>query len=224
MFNNRDFWNETKSSFRLMMKRPAFILVPITPAVIFSLILYLSRVRRFSWISSYFQTLPLTALGILGIFVGFLSLSFLIALVWDYQYRGVIDFRRAYRIIISRISDVSIVSLALGFLVGFFSIWFVFPGFFLAFLLLFSLPAIVIGGDDPFSAVKTSFRMVYENLAEVFAFFILSLSLCILGYLLSWLIGFIPLIGIFINIILIAFIMTYLSILITRFYLTLTRY
>jgi len=224
MFDNRGFWNEAKGSFRLLLQRPAFVLISFAPALVFSLILFLSQVRRLVWVSSYFQTLPISGLGILGMVAFFLSMSILVALVWDYQYRGVIDFRRGYRIIQSRFSDIGIASLALGFLIGFFSIWFVFPGFFLAFLLLFSLPAIVIGGDDPFSAVKTSFRMVYENLAEVFAFFILSLSLLIAGYLVTWIVGFLPLIGFFINIFFIAFLLTYLSILMTRFYLSLSRY
>lgn len=66
--------------------------------------------------------------------------------------------------------------------------------------------------------------MVYENLAEVFAFFILSLSLLIIGYLLTWLIRLIPIVGIFINILFIAFLLAYIGILLTRFYLSLTRY
>jgi len=66
--------------------------------------------------------------------------------------------------------------------------------------------------------------MVYENLAEVFAFFILSLSLLVIGYLLTWLIRFIPLVGIFINIVFIAYLLAYIGILLTRFYLNLARY
>jgi len=224
MINSREFWNEAKGSFRLLIKRPTFILITAVPALIFSLILFLTPGRRLVWISSYFQNFLLAGLGIAGIFTVFLSLSFLIALVWDYQYRNVVDFRRVYRIIQSRLSDVLVTCLGLGLLIGFFSIWFVFAGFFLAFLLIFCLPAIVIRGDDPFSSIKTSFQMVYENLAEVFAFFILSLSLLVIGYLLTWLIRFIPLVGIFINIVFIAYLLAYIGILLTRFYLNLARY
>jgi len=224
MINSREFWNEAKGSFRLLISRPVFVLPTIGPALIFSLILFLSSGRRLVWISSYFQSFTLAGLGIVGMFSVFLGMCFLIALVWDYQYRNRVDFRRVYRIIQSRYSDVLLACLGLGLLIGFFSIWFVFAGFFLAFLLIFCLPAIVISGDDPFSAIKTSFRMVYENLAEVFAFFILSLSLLIIGYLLTWLIRLIPIVGIFINILFIAFLLAYIGILLTRFYLSLTRY
>ncbi|NLJ48487.1 MAG: hypothetical protein GX428_02725 [Candidatus Atribacteria bacterium] len=222
--NSREFWNEAKDSFRLLIRRPSFILTTAVPALIFSLILSLTPVRRLVWISSYFQSFTLAGLGLAGMFTMFLGMCFLIALVWDYQYRSIIDFRRVYRIIQSRYSDVLFACLGLGLLIGFFSVWFVFAGFFLAFLLIFCLPAIVIRGDDPFSAIKTSFHMVYDNLAEVFAFFILALALFVIGYVLVWLIRFIPLVGIFINIIFIASLLAYVGTLLTRFYLRLTRY
>lgn len=224
MINSREFWNEAKGGFRLLLSRPVFILTTVAPALIFSLILFLTPGRRLVWISSYFQSFTLVGLGIAGIFIVFLGMSFLIALVWDYQYRNLVDFRRAYRIIQSRFMDVLFACLGLGLLIGFFSVWLVFAGFFLAFLLIFCLPAIVISGDDPFSAIKTSFRIVYENLTEVFAFFILALILFVIGYVLVWLIQFIPLIGIFINIVFLAYLLAYFGILLTRFYLNLTRY
>jgi hypothetical protein len=141
MINSREFWNEAKSSFRLLISRPSFILTTAAPALIFSLILYMTPGRRLVWISSYLQSFTLAGLGIAGMFTVFLGMSFLIALVWDYQYRNLIDFRRVYRIIQSRFSDVLLACLGLGLLIGFFSVWFVFAGFFLAFLLIFCLPA-----------------------------------------------------------------------------------
>ena len=66
--------------------------------------------------------------------------------------------------------------------------------------------------------------MVYENLAEVFAFFILALALLVIGYFLVWLIRFIPLVGFLIDIVFITYLLAYIGILLTRFYLSLTRY
>lgn len=43
MINSREFWNEAKSSFRLLISRPSFILTTAAPALIFSLILYMTR-------------------------------------------------------------------------------------------------------------------------------------------------------------------------------------
>ncbi|MEI6156805.1 MAG: hypothetical protein WCP87_00395 [Atribacterota bacterium] len=224
MINSRQYWNEMRDSGRLILRRPEFLLLPLVPGVLGALIFFLSHNRRLTWVSSYFQSVPLTILSLLALFSSFLCLCFMIALIWDFQYRDTIDFRRAWKMISGRFTEILIASAALGLLIGVFSVWFVFPGFFLAYLLLFSFPALVVEGDDPFSAVKTSFRMVMENSAEVFAFLIVAVCIFLIGYLLIWILSLIPFAGFFLDILVGSLIITYLSLLLTRFYLTLSRY
>jgi hypothetical protein len=161
---------------------------------------------------------------ILGVFLGFIALSFIVAIAWDYRYRDTVDLLRAWRIIQKRLPDIVMVSLIMGFLEGFFTIWFVFLGFLLAFLLLFVIPLTVVDGDNPFSAIRNSFHLVSENLGECFTFFILLLFFFLIGYLLFWLLGFLGIVGLILNTIIGGILLSYVSLLLSSFYFSLTRF
>lgn len=219
-----DFWFEIKHAWYFLVRYPQTILIPLIPALLFSLANFLTGRGRLTWITSLLQSGLSTILLLVGAVLAFLSLAFLIALIWDYQHRSTVDFSYSWQIITGRWRDVLIVSLIVGFLIAFFSLWFIFPGLFLAFLLMFTLPATVIEGYDPFASISTSFRLAVENVGECFTFFIICLFFLLIGYLIVWLLGFIPIVGIILNIIFLAGLITYLSALLTRFYLSLTRY
>ena len=105
------------------------------------------------------------------------------------------------------------VSLIMGFIEGFFAIWFMFLGLVFAFLLLFTIPLTVVEGDNPFSAIRNSFHLVSENLGECFTFFIIALFFLLIGYLLFWLLGFLGIAGLILNTVVGALILAYASLL-----------
>lgn len=221
---NFDFWFEIKHAWYFLVRYPRAILIPLLPALLFALANFLSGRGQLGWVASFLRSGFSAILLLIGAVVAFLSLAFLIALIWDYQHRGTIDFSYSWRIITGRWQDVLIVSLIVGFLVAFFSLWFIFPGLLLAFLLMFALPATVIEGYDPFASISSSFRLAVENVGECFTFFIICLFFLLIGYLVVWLLSFIPVAGVILNTIFLAGLITYLSALLTRFYLSLTRY
>ena len=170
-----DFWRELKKNWNLIIRYPQIILVTLIPSLLIATSNYLTWQGSLTWVSVFFQEAGSAILLILGVFLSFIALSLVIAIAWDYRYRDVIDLRRAWRIVQKRLPDIVMVSLIMGFIEGFFAIWFMFLGLVFAFLLLFTIPLTVVEGDNPFSAIRNSFHLVSENLGECFTFFIIAL-------------------------------------------------
>ncbi|MDI3542622.1 MAG: hypothetical protein PWP57_225 [Candidatus Atribacteria bacterium] len=219
-----DFWRELKKNWNLIFSYPQILLVALVPSLAIATSNYLAWQGRLAWVSVFFRGVGSAILLILGVFLGFIALSFIVAIAWDYRYRDTVDLLRAWRIIQKRLPDIVMVSLIMGFLEGFFTIWFVFLGFLLAFLLLFVIPLTVVDGDNPFSAIRNSFHLVSENLGECFTFFILLLFFFLIGYLLFWLLGFLGIVGLILNTIIGGILLSYVSLLLSSFYFSLTRF
>ena len=219
-----DFWRELKKNWNLIIRYPQIILVTLIPSLLIATSNYLTRQGSLTWVSVFFQEAGSAILLILGVFLSFIALSLVIAIAWDYRYRDVIDLRRAWRIVQKRLPDIVMVSLIMGFIEGFFAIWFMFLGLVFAFLLLFTIPLTVVEGDNPFSAIRNSFHLVSENLGECFTFFIIALFFLLIGYLLFWLLGFLGIAGLILNTVVGALILAYASLLLSSFYFSLTRF
>jgi len=219
-----DFWRELKKNWNLIVHYPQILLITIIPSLAIATSNYLTWQGRLAWVSVFLQGIGSAILLILGVFLGFIALSFIVAIAWDYRYRDIVDLHRAWRIIQKRLPDIAMVSLIMGFLEAFFAIWFVFLGFLLAFLLLFVIPLTVVEGDNPFSAIRNSFHLVSENLGECFTFFILLLFFFLIGYLLLWLLGFLGIVGLILNTIIGGILLSYVSLLLSSFYFSLTRF
>ena len=219
-----DFWRELKKNWNLIIRYPQIILVTLIPSLLIATSYYLTRQGSLTWVSVFFQEAGSAILLILGVFLSFIALSLVIAIAWDYRYRDVIDLRRAWRIVQKRLPDIVMVSLIMGFIEGFFAIWFMFLGLVFAFLLLFTIPLTVVEGDNPFSAIRNSFHLVSENLGECFTFFIIALFFLLIGYLLFWLLGFLGIAGLILNTVVGALILAYASLLLSSFYFSLTRF
>lgn len=219
-----DFWRELKKNWNLIIRYPQIILVTLIPSLLIATSNYLTWQGSLTWVSAFFQEAGSAILLILGVFLSFIALSLVIAIAWDYRYRDVIDLRRAWRIVQKRLPDIVMVSLIMGFIEGFFAIWFMFLGLVFAFLLLFTIPLTVVEGDNPFSAIRNSFHLVSENLGECFTFFIIALFFLLIGYLLFWLLGFLGIAGLILNTVVGALILAYASLLLSSFYFSLTRF
>ena len=219
-----DFWRELKKNWNLIIRYPQIILVTLIPSLLIATSNYLTWQGSLTWVSVFFQEAGSAVLLILGVFLSFIALSLVIAIAWDYRYRDVIDLRRAWRIVQKRLPDIVMVSLIMGFIEGFFAIWFMFLGLVFAFLLLFTIPLTVVEGDNPFSAIRNSFHLVSENLGECFTFFIIALFFLLIGYLLFWLLGFLGIVGLILNTVVGALILAYASLLLSSFYFSLTRF
>lgn len=219
-----DFWRELKKNWNLIIRYPQILLVTLIPSLAIAASNYLTWQGRLAWVSIFFREAGSAILLIVGVFLSFIALSLITAIAWDYRYRDVIDLRRAWRIVQKRLPDIVMVSLIMGFLEGFFAIWFVFLGLVFAFLLLFTIPLTVVEGDNPFSAIRNSFHLVSENLGECFTFFIIALFFLLIGYLLFWLLGFLGIVGLILNTVVGGLILAYISLLLSSFYFSLTRF
>ncbi len=219
-----DLWREMRKSVDLLMRYPQIILAAFPSAFLVSVANFLVWDRRFSRITFFFQWGTSILLVLCGFFLALLTLGFITFLFWDFEVRGEIRFRRSLRMFSRRFYEIFFAALIVGFLVGFFSFWFFLPGLVFGFLLMFTIPAVVVEGDDPFGAIRRSFHLVIENLGECFTFTVLALFLLVIGYLLFWIFGFASLVGIAINTILGGAILAYLSVLLSRFYLGLSRF
>ncbi len=223
MIGSVNFWHELRWSGEYVARNPELIVPTLPSAFLIAVANHLVWRRSLSWITAFFQWGVSVIVVILGILLGFLALGLVIALVWDGQYRERVHFQRAWRIFSLRFADILIVALMVGFLVSFFSVFFVFPGLVFGFLLMFTLPIVIIEEEDAFSAIRRSFQLSLENLGESFTFLVVVLFLGVMGYLLFWLFGFVPYAGVVINTFLGGVILTYTFTFLTRFYLALAR-
>lgn len=219
-----DLWREMRKSVDLLAQYPQIILAAFPSAFLVSTANFLVWDRRFSRITFLFQWGTSILLVLCGFFLALLALGFITFLFWDFEVRGEIRFQRAFSMFSRRFYEIFFAALIVGFLVGFFSFWFFLPGLVFGFLLMFTIPAVVVEGDDPFGAIRRSFHLVIENLGECFTFTVLALFFLVVGYLLFWIFGFASLVGIAINTVLGGTILAYLSVLLSRFYLGLSRF
>jgi len=219
-----NFWHELQWSLQFLSRNPGTILPALPPAFLMAVANHFVWKRSLTWITAFFQWGVSVVFVILGILLGFLALGFIVVMTWDAEHRERVNFGRAWRIGAPRFFEIFIASLIVGFLVSFFSVFFVFPGLLLGFLLMFVLPVVVIEREDPFSAIRHSFQLSLENLGECFTFLVIVLFLGVVGYLLFWLLGFVPLVGIAANTVIGSVLLSYVSVFLTRFYLSLTRF
>ncbi|MDI3524806.1 hypothetical protein QBE54_03765 [Thermatribacter velox] len=222
---NFDFWTETKRSARFVAKNPTLWIVSLLPALPFVAASLVAARGSVGW---WFFGLYRLGLGfglfLLGSVLSILVAALIMIAAWDYSYRSIVDLWRAFRMIGDRFLEILITALIISFVVGFFSVFFIFPGLFFAFLLLFVLPEVIIDGRDPFSALQASFHLVLEHLGECFAFFVGLLFFALVGLLLGWVFSFVPIAGVILGVLIIAALLPFLTTLLTRFYLSLTRY
>jgi len=219
-----NFRVELRNTFRFLGRHPQLILPALGPGFLIAMAIQLSWTGRFFWISRLLQRGISIALFLGGVFTALLVMGLIVAIVWDYQYRGGMNWRRGIALLSRNISHVALVTGVLTLLVGFFSLWFIFTGFLFGFLLMFTIPSVVVDGDDPFTGIKSSFQMAMENLAENFVFGIVAVVILLAGYLLTLVFGFVPVIGFILSTILLSVIIACLSLLLGRYYLSLTRY
>lgn len=219
-----DLWREMRKSLDFLTRYPHILLATLPPAFLVSVANFLVWDRSFSRTPLLFQWGRSVLLVLCGFFLALLASGFITFLLWDLEVRGELRFQRALSMFSRRFQEVFFAALLVSFLVGFFSFWFFFPGLVFGFLLMFTIPAVVVEGEDPFSAIRRSFHLVIENLGECFTFTVLALFLLVVGYLLFWVFGFASFAGIVINTFLGGGILAYLLVFLSRFYLGLSRF
>lgn len=219
-----DLWREMRKSLDALLRYPQMILIALPSAFLVSTANFLVWDRKFSRITLFFQWGISILLVLLGLFLALLAVGFITLLFWSSETRGEASLYRTFRAFSRRFSEILFASLIVGFLVGFFSFWFFLPGLLFGFLLMFTIPAVIIEGDDPFSGIRRSFQLVMENLGECFTFTVVALFFLVVGYLLFWVFGFASFLGIALNTILGGIILAYLSVLLSRLYFGLSRF
>jgi hypothetical protein len=219
-----DLWREMRKSFDFLARYPQTILCALPSAFLASVASFLVWDRGLSRIVLLFQWGAGIFFVLCALFLALLALGFVTFLLWDFEVRGEVSFRRAFSMFSRRFPEVFFAALVVGFLVGFFSFWFFFPGLVFGFLLMFTIPAVVVEGDDPFSGIRRSFQLAVENLGECFTFTVVALFFLVVGYLFFWVFGFLSLAGVAINTLLGGGILAYLSVFLSRLYLGLSRF
>ncbi len=220
-----DFWSETKDSAHFVARNPALWLISLLPALPFvAASFFATRGGAGWWFFGFYRLGFGFGLFLLGGVLSILVAALIMVAAWDYSYRSIVDLWRALRMVSDHFLEIFVTALIISFVVGFFSVLFIFPGLFFAFLLLFVLPEVIINGRDPFSALQASFHLVLEHLGECFAFFVGLLFFALVGLLLGWVFSFIPVAGVILGALIIAVLLPFLTTLLTRFYLSLTRY
>ncbi|MGQ9474413.1 MAG: hypothetical protein ACUVRN_10285 [Candidatus Caldatribacteriaceae bacterium] len=219
-----NFWYELRESLDFCFQNPVVVLPALPSAFFVALANHFVWRRSLSWVTAFFQWGISVVLVIFGILLGFIALSFIVSMTWDAERRNKVYWNQAWYVFSSRFPEILVASLIVGFLVSFFSIFFVFPGLIFGFLLMFVLPSIIVEREDPFSAIRRSFQLSLENLGECFTFLVVVLFFGVVGYLLFSLFGCVPLVGVILNTIVGGFLIAYIAVFLTRFYLNLTRF
>ncbi|MCX7730880.1 MAG: hypothetical protein N2205_06660, partial [Candidatus Caldatribacterium sp.] len=138
-----DLWREMRKSLDFLARYPQTILATLLPAFLVSVANFLVWDRRFSRITLLFQWGTGILLVLCGFFLALLALGLITFLLWDFEIRGEARLQRAFSMFSRRFHEVAFAALVVGFLVGFFSFWFFFPGLVFGFLLMFTIPAAV---------------------------------------------------------------------------------
>jgi hypothetical protein len=91
------------------------------------------------------------------------------------------------------------------------------------FLLIYGLPALIAGGMDALDAMGESADVARDNVGATFILILALIGVSIVSQILGSILGFIPIVGLLIGVLLQALSTTYMALVTTRFYMGLSR-
>lgn len=130
---------------------------------------------------------------------------------------GVSDLSGGFARAMGKLGDLVVAGLVLC-IIAIAIIWTFIGPLALFFLMLYVLPAIVIGGESAFQAMGTSWNMATKNAGPTFAAFIGIVLVSVVGAIINSILGHVPILGWIIALVVNALTGAYAALVIVRFY------
>jgi hypothetical protein len=130
---------------------------------------------------------------------------------------GTADVGGGFSRALAKLGDLVVLAIALGFMcivIGWTGIGLIAIGF----LMLYTLPAVIVGGESAFQAIGTSWNMATKNAGPTFAAFIGIILVYFVGLIVNMIIGHIPILGWIAQLVINALLSVYVSLVTVRFY------
>jgi hypothetical protein len=224
-----------KESFGVSKKNP-LIFVPMLVAAVFSVVLSLIVVGSALPMASQFageqmaenpeQAMAGLGAAMGGVFivsilsgiVGLLAHGMTVAMA-DITFKGeTATLGSGWSRLVARLVPMIIASILVGIIVSIGMMLLVLPGLILAFLLMFTLVAVMVDDAGAFQALGRSFQTVTKNFKATFVVFLVLIALGLITGLVSFILGLIPILGVVLTMIVSALYTGYITIFIVRAY------
>jgi hypothetical protein len=125
--------------------------------------------------------------------------------------------------VMGRATDVILASFLVTLIVGIGMILLVIPGVIAAFLLLFTLPAVLLDAQGAVDGLKRSVAVVKANVGPVLGFLIGAILVAVGGAIVGWIIGHVPVLGALAMAVVNGALISYLTVVGVRLYQALPR-
>jgi len=155
--------------------------------------------------------------GLVAIIISLIANGAAVAASETAWQSGAADISGGFNRALSRLADLIIVAVVLG-IIWLAIFWTVIGGLALFFLMLYVIPAIVIGGESAFQAISTSWNMSTKNAGPTFMALIGIVVVCIAVAIVNAILGHIPILGWIIAIVLNAMLSAFAAVVVVRFY------
>ncbi|HEY7994279.1 MAG TPA: hypothetical protein VID24_08720 [Candidatus Eremiobacteraceae bacterium] len=202
---------ELQSAFTVLFKNYALAVIPLVALIIcFALFAIVAIVVGGSALLASFGTLqnnPTALWTILAASLPFFGIAglvaFVIALIADGATvaaaesawsTGVADISGGFSRAMSKLGDLVVAAIVLLIICAVLAITFVGP-LILLFLMLYVLPAIVVGGESAFQAMGTSWNLATKNFGATFAAFIGIVLVAVVAMVVNAVLHYIPVLG-----------------------------
>lgn len=157
----------------------------------------------------------------LGVFVAciiqFIALGATAAASESAWQTGTADVAGGVARALSKVGDLILYGIVFGVVMTVIG-WTVIGGLAWAFLMLYAVPAIVVGGESAFAAMGTSWNVATKNAGPTFAAFIGIVLMWIVVLIVNMVIGHLPIIGWIVSLILNSLLGAYIALVVVRFY------
>ncbi len=114
--------------------------------------------------------------------------------------------------LMSRLAAIIIASILVGILVGIGTLLLVLPGIIVAFLLMFTLIAVMVDDANAFDALSRSFRTVTRHFRTTFVVFLVLIALGVLSGIVGGIVALIPVLGVILTMVVSALYTGYVTI------------
>jgi len=225
---------ELQSAFTVLTKNYALAVIPIVGLIVcLALFAIVAIVVGGSALLASFGSLqnnPMAIGTILAASLPFFGLAalvaFVIALIADGAAvaaaesawsTGVADVSGGFSRAMSKLGDLVVAAVVLCLICAVIALTFIGP-LILLFLMLYVLPAIVVGGESAFQAMGTSWNLATKNVGATFAAFIGIVLVGIVVGIVNSIIGHIPVLGWIVALLLNGLLGAYGALVVVRFY------
>lgn len=173
-----------------------------------------------------------SSLRTMGTLIGWMMVLMLVALILGLMAHGVtvvmarevvetrpVELLTALKIFRERLAHLFLAGVLVGVLVLIGTVFLFIPGLIAAFLLMFTVPSVMLDRVDAARALIRSFTIVRHHLGEATLLFIGFTVLVVLWVILSMILGVVPIFGPLINLLLGSLMLSYVTLVLVKFYL-----